>query len=135
MKDTELIVKVAALRTLGQLTSELQDIVTEYHEQLLPLIIEIIDSASSVVAYRYACVALDGLIEFMSHNAMGKYIEPLTHKLFHMLQQANSATLKSAIVSAIGSTALPVVKLILHILKLPFSNWNLLLQTLLLLKV
>lgn len=105
LKDTELIVKVAALRTLGQLTSELQDIVTEYHEQLLPLIIEIIDSASSVVAYRYACVALDGLIEFMSHNAMGKYIEPLTHKLFHMLQQANSATLKSAIVSAIGSTA------------------------------
>ncbi|EMG47821.1 hypothetical protein SBY92_005058 [Candida maltosa Xu316] len=105
LKDPEIIVKVAALRTLAQLTSELQDIVTDHHEQLLPLIIEIIDSASSVMAYKYACYALDGLIEFMSHDAMGKYIEPLMHKLFHMLSQANSASLKTAIVSAIGSTA------------------------------
>ena len=135
MKDTELIVKVAALRTLGQLTSELQDIVTEYHEQLLPLIIEIIDSASSVVAYRYACVALDGLIEFMSHNAMGKYIEPLTHKLFHMLQQANSATLKSAIVSAIGSTAFASGKAYTPYFEASVQQLEPLLQTLLLLKV
>ncbi|KAI5953436.1 kap123 [Candida jiufengensis] len=105
LKDSQIIVRVAALRTLSQLTSELQDIVTDYHEQLLPLIIEIIDSASSVMAYKYACYALDGLIEFMSHDAMSKYIEPLMHKLFHMLSQANSSTLKTAIVSAIGSTA------------------------------
>lgn len=105
MKDSQLVVRVAALRTLSQLTTELQDIVTDYHEELLPLIIEIIDSASSVMAYKYGCIALDGLIEFMSHDAMGKYIEPLMHKLFYMLQQANTATLKTAIVSAIGSTA------------------------------
>ncbi|KAI5960399.1 kap123 [Candida pseudojiufengensis] len=105
LKDPEIIVRVAALRTLSQLTSELQDIVTDHHEQLLPLIIEIIDSASSIMAYKYACYALDGLIEFMSHDAMNKYIEPLMHKLFHMLSQANSSTLKTAIVSAIGSTA------------------------------
>ncbi|KAG5421876.1 kap123 [Candida metapsilosis] len=105
MKDSQLVVRVAALRTLSQLTAELQDIVTDYHEELLPLIIEIIDSASSVMAYKYGCIALDGLIEFMSHDAMGKYIEPLMHKLFYMLQQANTATLKTAIVSAIGSTA------------------------------
>ena len=105
LKDPELIVKVAALRTLTQLTSELQDIVTDYHEQLLPLIIEIVDSASSVMVYKYATYALDGLIEFMSHEAMGKYIEPLMHKLFHMLGQANSVSLKTAIVSAIGSAA------------------------------
>ncbi|KAI5954746.1 kap123 [Candida theae] len=105
MKDSQLVVRVAALRTLSQLTAELQDIVTDYHEELLPLIIEIIDSASSVMAYKYGCIALDGLIEFMSHDAMGKYIEPLMHKLFYMLQQANTPTLKTAIVSAIGSTA------------------------------
>lgn len=105
LKDSEMIVRVAALRTLSQLTSELQDVVAEYHEELLPLIIDIIDSASSVKAYKYACYALDGLIEFMSHEAMGKYIEPLMNKLFHMLQQAHSSSLKSAIVSAIGSTA------------------------------
>ncbi|KAI5969141.1 kap123 [Candida margitis] len=105
MKDSQLVVRVAALRTLSQLTAELQDIVTDYHEELLPLIIEIIDSASSVMAYKYGCIALDGLIEFMNHDAMSKYIEPLMHKLFYMLQQANTATLKTAIVSAIGSTA------------------------------
>lgn len=105
LKDSELIVRVAALRTLSQLTSELQDLVTDHHEELLPLITTIIDSASSVMAYKYACIALDGLIEFMSHDAMGKYIEPLMHKLFHMLLQANTSTLKTAIVSAIGSTA------------------------------
>ncbi|CAI5757877.1 unnamed protein product [Candida verbasci] len=105
LKDPQLVVRVAALRTLTSLTSELQDIITEYHAQLLPLIIEIIDSASSVMAYKYSCNALDVLIEFMSHDAMGNYIEPLMHKLFHMLQQANTSTLKTAIVSAIGSTA------------------------------
>ncbi|KAG7661069.1 kap123 [[Candida] subhashii] len=105
LKDSEMIVRVAALRALSQLTSELQDIVAEYHEELLPLIIDIIDSASSVKAYKYACYALDGLIEFMSHDAMGKYIEPLMNKLSHMLQQAHSSSLKSAVVSAIGSTA------------------------------
>lgn len=105
LKDPEIIVRVAALRSLSQLTSELQDVVAVFHEELLPLIINIIDSATSVMAYKYACFALDGLIEFMSHEAIGQYLEPLMKKLFHMLQQANSSSLKSAIVSAIGSTA------------------------------
>lgn len=105
LKDDQWIVKVAALRTLSQLTTELQDGIADFHEQLLPLIIASIDSATSVRAYKYACFALDGLIEFMSHDAIGQYLEPLMNKLFHMLQQANSSTLKAAIVSAIGSTA------------------------------
>ncbi|KAG2731770.1 hypothetical protein G9P44_005357 [Scheffersomyces stipitis] len=105
LKDSEILVRVAALRTLSNLTSELQDIVAEYHEELLPLIIDIIETATYVIAYKYACYALDGLIEFMSHDSMGTYIEPLMNKLFQMLQQANSSKLKSAVVSAIGSTA------------------------------
>ncbi|KAK6454093.1 ran binding protein [Scheffersomyces xylosifermentans] len=105
LKDSEIVVKVAALRALSNLTSELQDVVADFHEQLLPLIIDIIDSATSVMAYKYACYALDGIIEFMSHDAMGKFIEPLMNKLFVMLQQSHSSSLKSAIVSAIGSTA------------------------------
>lgn len=105
LKDEQWIVKVAALRTLSQLTTELQDGIADFHEDLLPLIIASIDSATSVRAYKYACFALDGLIEFMSHEAIAQYLEPLMNKLFHMLQQANSSTLKAAIVSAIGSTA------------------------------
>lgn len=105
LKDSEIVVRVAALKTLTQLTSELQDVIANYHEELLSPIIDNIDSASLPVAYKFACFALDGLIEFMSHEAMKKYIDPLMNKLFHMLQSANSSVLRSAIVSAIGSTA------------------------------
>lgn len=105
LQDPETLVRVASLRCLFLLTNELQDAVTDYHQQLLPLILSIIDGATSVVAYKYACHALDGLIEFMSHDAMGQYLEPLMNKLFQMLEQANSSILKTAIVSAIGSCA------------------------------
>jgi len=105
LQDPEVIVKVAAVRSLAQLSSELQDAIAEYHEQLLPLIIEIINSATHVMAYKHACYALDGIIEFMSHEAIAQYLEPLMTKLFSMLETAHSSSLKSAIVSAIGSTA------------------------------
>ncbi|KAK6460894.1 ran binding protein [Scheffersomyces coipomensis] len=105
LKDSAPIVRVAALRTLTQLNSELQDISTDYHQELLPLIFENIDSATSIKAYKYGCSALDSLIEFMSHDAMGQYIEPLMNKLFAMLHQANSSSLRCTIVSAVGSTA------------------------------
>lgn len=105
LQDPEVIVKVAAVRALAQLSSELQDAIADYHEQLLPLVIEIINSATHVMAYKYACYALDGIIEFMSHDAIAKYLEPLMTKLFSMLETAHSSSLKAAIVSAIGSTA------------------------------
>lgn len=105
LQDPEVVVKVAAVRALSQLTSELQDAIAEYHSQLLPLVIEIINSATHVMTYKYACYALDGIIEFMSHEAIAQYLEPLMNKLFSMLEQANSSSLKAAIVSAIGSTA------------------------------
>lgn len=105
LNDSELIVRVAALRSLAQLTVELQDLLAEHHEKLLPLIISIIDSANNAVVYKYACTSLDSLIEFMSHDAMEAYLEPLMNKLFHMLQVTETSSLRSIIVSAIGSTA------------------------------
>lgn len=105
LQDNEVIVKVAACRAVSSLTSEVQDAIANFHEQLLPLVIETINSASHVMTYKYACYALDGIIEFMSHDAIAQYVEPLTNKLFSMLEQAHSSSLKTAIVSAIGSTA------------------------------
>lgn len=105
LQDPEIIVQVAAVRSVSSLASELQHHIAEQHEQLLPLIMNIIDSASHVMSYKYACYALDGIIEFMSFEAIAKYIEPLMQKLFTMLESANSSSLKTAIVSAIGSTA------------------------------
>ena len=105
LQDPEVIVQVAAVRSVSSLASELQHRIAEQHEQLLPLIMNIIDSAAHVMSYKYACYALDCIIEFMSFEAIAKYIEPLMQKLFNMLDSAQSPSLKTAIVSAIGSTA------------------------------
>ncbi|KAH3677203.1 hypothetical protein WICMUC_001784 [Wickerhamomyces mucosus] len=105
LKDSELIVRVAALRSLTQLIQELQDLLSEYYEQLLPLIIDIIDSATKFIVYKYGCISLDSLIEFMSMEAVSHYLEPLMNKLFQMLQSTENSKLRAIIVSAIGSTA------------------------------
>ncbi|CAK7901748.1 importin subunit beta-4 [[Candida] anglica] len=105
LQDPEIVVRVAALRCLAQLTTELQDNIAKFHQELLPHVMAIIDNASSIKAYKYGCVALDGLIEYMSHDAIGQYLEGLMHKLLQMLHSAESSTLKSAVVSAIGSAA------------------------------
>lgn len=110
LRDGELVVKVAAVRAVAQLTLELQDTLAEYHEQLLPLVIDIINTATHVVAYKHACYALDGIVEFMSHDAIAQYVQPLTQKLFAMLADANDSLLKLAIVSTIGSTAFALGK-------------------------
>lgn len=105
LKDPEPVVQLAALKCVHQLTSDLQDEVAVYHEQYLPMIIDIIDSAKSVVIYNYATVALDGLLEFTAYDAITKYLEPLMNKLFYMLETNTSSKLRCSIVSAIGSAA------------------------------
>ncbi|CCK69452.1 karyopherin KAP123 KNAG_0C03450 [Huiozyma naganishii CBS 8797] len=105
LKDSEPIVKLAALKCVHQMTVELQDEVAKFHADYLPLIIDIIDSAKFVVIYHYATVALDGLLEFIAYDAIAKYLDPLMNKLFHMLDTSDSSKLKCAVVSAIGSAA------------------------------
>ncbi|SCU87195.1 LAMI_0D05116g1_1 [Lachancea mirantina] len=105
LKDSEAVVQLAALKCISQLTTDLQDEVAKFHEDYLPLIMGIIDSAKSVVIYKYATVALDGLLEFTAFEAISKYLEPLMNKLFHMLETNTSSKLRAAIVSAIGSAA------------------------------
>lgn len=105
LKDNEPVVKLAALKCIHQLTTDLQDEVAKFHEDYLPLIIDIIDSAKFVVIYNYATVALDGLLEFIAFEAISKYLDPLMNKLFYMLQNNTSSKLRCAVVSAIGSAA------------------------------
>lgn len=105
LKDNEPIVKLAALKCVHHLTSDLQDEVAKFHDEYLPLIIDIIDTAKFVVIYNYATVALDGLLEFIAYEAISKYLEPLMNKLFYMLESNKSSKLRCAVVSAIGSAA------------------------------
>ncbi|QLG73361.1 hypothetical protein HG535_0E04450 [Zygotorulaspora mrakii] len=105
LNDNEPIVKLAALKCIHQLTTDLQDEVAKFHNEYLPLIIDIIDTAKFVVIYNYATVALDGLLEFIAYDAISKYLEPLMNKLFYMLESNKSSKLRCAVVSAIGSAA------------------------------
>lgn len=104
-QDSSIIVQAAALRTLVQLGEDLKDAVAEYHQTLLQPIITIIDSTNKIMVYKYATQALDTIIEYTSSEAIKSYIEPLMNKLFQMLDTAQSSSLKTAIVSAIGSVA------------------------------
>ncbi|GCE97159.1 hypothetical protein ZYGM_004115 [Zygosaccharomyces mellis] len=105
LKDNEPVVRLAALKCVHQLTTDLQDEVAKFHDEYLPLIIDIIDTAKFVVVYNYATVALDGLLEFIAYDAIAKYLEPLMNKLFYMLDSNKSSKLRCAVVSAIGSAA------------------------------
>lgn len=104
-RDPSIIVQAAALRTLAQLVEDLKDTVAEYHQSLLEPIINIIDSTDKIMVCKYATQALDTLIEYTASEAIRAYVEPLMNKLFHMLDNAQSSSLKTAIVSAIGSVA------------------------------
>lgn len=105
LHDSSMIVKAAALKCLALLGDSLKDAVAEYYETLMQPIISIIDSTDKILVYKFATYALDTLIEYMASDAIKDYIEPLMNKLFHMLDTAQSSSLKSAIVSAIGSVA------------------------------
>jgi hypothetical protein len=105
LHDNSIIVKAAALKCLAILGESLKDAVAEYYETLLQPIITIIDSTDKILVYKFATYALDTLIEYMASDAIKNYIEPLMNKLFLMLDSAQSSSLKSAIVSAIGSVA------------------------------
>ncbi|QPG73755.1 hypothetical protein FOA43_001069 [Brettanomyces nanus] len=105
LNDSSIIVQAAALRTLSQLGEDLKDAVADYHAMLLGPIINIIDSTDKILVYKYATYALDTLVEYMSNDDIKQYLEPLMNKLFQMLDRAQSSSLKSAIVSAVGSVA------------------------------
>lgn len=105
LKDSSLVVQAAALRMLSQLVEDLKDSVADYHSQLMGPIINIIDHTDKILVYKYATYALDTLVEYMGSSDVKQYMEPLMNKLFQMLERAQSSSLKSAIVSAIGSVA------------------------------
>lgn len=105
LNDEQPVVQLSALKALSSLSSELQSDVTKHYESFIPLIIQIIDNAKSVVIYRHATKALDGFLEFMSLDDISKFMEPLMEKLFSMLETSNSSKLRCEIVSAIGSAA------------------------------
>lgn len=105
LNDPEMLVRLATLKCLYNIIDTLKDEVASHHEELLPLVIATIDNTKSIMVFKYGCRVLDSLIEYMDQDGISKYLEPLMTKLVHMLQEANTSSLKHVIVSAMGSTA------------------------------
>lgn len=106
LNDVDLTVKVAALQCLYYLSFELRDAVSSEHEILLPLVFNIMDTASALKVGKHACSALDAILESMDRKVITeKYLSTLVPKLLHLLSITNDFTLKGSIVAAISSAA------------------------------
>ncbi|CAN6647512.1 importin subunit beta-4 [Trichomonascus vanleenenianus] len=106
LNDPNMLVKVDALRALGSLAQELQELVASEHETLIPLVFNIMSSASSLNVGRYACRALDAILEVLDRKVITeKYLDTLVPKLLPLLASAQDISLKSTIVAAISSAA------------------------------
>lgn len=106
LNDSDISVKVGALQCLYFLSSELRDSVSSEHEVLLPLVFNIMDSASALKVGKYACSALDTLLESLDRRVITeKYLSTLVPKLLHLLSITKDLVLKGSIVAAISSAA------------------------------
>lgn len=106
LNDSDVTVKVAALQCLYYLSYELRDTVSSEHEILLPLVFNIMDTASALKVGKCACSAMDALLESMDRKVITeKYLSTLVPKLLHLLSITNDFTLKGSIVAAISSAA------------------------------
>ncbi|ODQ66396.1 ARM repeat-containing protein [Nadsonia fulvescens var. elongata DSM 6958] len=106
LRDSSIVVRSAALQTLAQLAAELHDIIGDEHEVLLPLIFEIMDTAPTFKVGKYACVALDAILETLDRKVIAeKYLNTLVPRLLHLLNNTSSPVLRGSIVAAIGSAA------------------------------
>lgn len=106
MSDPVQSVKVSALHALAQLASELQDIVTEQHQILVPLVFQIMGGATSLKVGKSACLALDAILESIDNKIITEnYLSELVPKLLELLGNAQDLGLKGSIIAAIGSAA------------------------------
>lgn len=105
LKHSEAVVRLAALKSIYEMSGELQNGFAEYHATFLPVLMETVQTATHQSVYRYATFCVDGIVEYMEQEAVVPYLGGLVARLLEMLAGAQSALLRTAIVSALGLTA------------------------------
>ncbi|KAF5100147.1 hypothetical protein D0Z03_000868 [Geotrichum reessii] len=107
LNDSDISVKVSALKALYFLSVELRDIISSEHEVLLPLVFNIMDNATALKVGKHACNALDALLESMDRKIISeKYLNSIAPKLLQLLKATTNLSLKSSIIAALSSAAL-----------------------------
>jgi HEAT repeat protein len=103
--DPEARVRQAALEALMQLADDLHDELGKEHARLIPLLINMMDSAEGPEIWRRACNAIDAVLVGVEQEDVQNYLPVLIPKLSQM-SQADDYKIKAASIGAIGSTAL-----------------------------
>jgi hypothetical protein len=105
LADPEARVRQAALEALMQLADDLHEELGKEHARLIPLLINMMDSAEGPEVWRRACNAMEAVLVGVEKEDVQTYLAVLVPKL-SQLSQADDFKLKAAAIGAIGSTAL-----------------------------
>lgn len=103
--DPEARVRQAALEALMQLADDLHEQLGKEHAQVVPILINMLDSHDGPEILRRACNAIDAVVVGVDQADIEAYLPALIPKLSNIFQQGDFK-LKAASVGAIGSTAI-----------------------------
>lgn len=105
LRDPEARVRQASLEAVMQLADDLHEELGKEHAQLMPILINMLDSPDGPEVWRRACNAIDAVLVGVEQEDVQIYLPTLIPKLSAMFQK-DDFKLKSASVGGIGSAAL-----------------------------
>ncbi|EWC46899.1 hypothetical protein DRE_03911 [Drechslerella stenobrocha 248] len=105
LSDPDMQVRQAALQALANLADEVGEDIGQYHAQIVPILIQMLDvQGDSISIKRACCYAIDAVLGEVDSKEMPKYLDSIMPRLSDMFTQ-DDASLKTAAVGAIASTA------------------------------
>jgi len=104
LTDPEQQVRRATLLTLANLADELGEEIAKFHAEILPLLINMLDSNDGLEIWKSSCHAIDALLDEVDTQQVQAYLPTLMPRLSAMFTQED-LKLKAAAVGGISSTA------------------------------
>ncbi|EPS41532.1 hypothetical protein H072_4538 [Dactylellina haptotyla CBS 200.50] len=105
LSDSDVQVRKAALHALANLADELGEDIGQFHAQVVPILIQMLDvQTDGIDIKRSCCYAIDAVLGEVDSKEMPAYLESIMPRLSAMFTQ-DDIPLKTAAVGAIASTA------------------------------
>ncbi|KAK6539074.1 hypothetical protein TWF694_010615 [Orbilia ellipsospora] len=105
LSDSDIQVRKAALHALANLADELGEDIAQFHAQIVPILIQMLDvQGDGIDIKRSCCYAIDAVLGEIDSKEMPAYLESIMPRLSAMFTQ-DDIPLKTAAVGAIASTA------------------------------
>ncbi|KAK6354998.1 hypothetical protein TWF696_004125 [Orbilia brochopaga] len=105
LSDPDMQVRKASLQALANLADEVGEDIGQYHAQIVPILIQMLDvQGDSLSIKRACCYAIDAVLGEVDAKEMPAYLTSIMPRLSAMFTQ-DDVSLKTAAVGAIASTA------------------------------